>query len=91
MNLLFTAYLALIISDGYLTWKILKLPGGKEVNPIMAWAFKKIGIIPALVGTRLILGLFGLYLCQRNDVTLQWLTLAYAAVVVWNFYQFKKS
>ena len=91
MNLLFTAYLALIISDGYLTWKILKLPGGKEVYPIMAWAFKKIGTVPALVGTRLALAILGLCLYQQNDVTLQWLTMGYTAVVVWNFYQFEKS
>lgn len=45
---LFIALVALNIADAYTTLRILKL-GGRERNPVMAWAFRHLGPLPALL------------------------------------------
>ena len=81
-------FILLQIADSLTTVHILK-QGGREANPVLAWLFDKVGMIPSLVVMKLL---------AIGAVTWAWdewltfgLTVAYMGVVGWNSYQIYKS
>ena len=81
-------FILLQIADCLTTVHILK-QGGREANPVLAWLFNKVGMIPSLVVMKLIT--IGLVAWAWN----LWITVAlcvfYTGVVGWNGFQiFKK-
>ena len=83
---LLAAFIALAIADARLTWLILRRNNGKELNPVIRWAIEKLGLVPALVAKSVPLIALGFY---SSEATLMILIGIYAAVVLWNFYQYK--
>jgi hypothetical protein len=83
------------LGDAYTTWACLHetIPGVVEVNPIAAWLFGLIGLVPGLVvdgiGTALVLGLFGA--TKRISPTYKSLfllpVLVFNVWAVWHNYQ----
>ena len=56
MTLAFVLFLLLVVlatADGVTTHKILSTPGGRELNPVLRWMIEKLGLLPALVWSRL--------------------------------------
>jgi hypothetical protein len=83
---MFVVFIALAIADARLTWLILRRKNGKELNPVIRWAIEKLGLVPALVVKTVALVAIGFY---SPESTLMILIGIYAAVVLWNFYQYK--
>lgn len=55
LNLILASFLScLIVADGILTYEILRR-GGRELNPVLRWLFKKIGVAEGIVLSRLVL------------------------------------
>jgi hypothetical protein len=48
MVALFLLFVLLQVADGYTTYRLLSA-GGKELNPLLAYAFDRIGLVPGLV------------------------------------------
>lgn len=59
MTELFWILVGLNVFDAYTTIRILKA-GGHELNPLLAWLFKRVGYTWALVGLKALV-LVGLY------------------------------
>ena len=63
---LIAVFVAVTMADAYTTWACLHepIPGLVEANPIAAWLFGLIGLVPGLVvdgiGTAIVLGWFGI-------------------------------
>ena len=81
-------FILLQIADSLTTVHILK-NGGREANPLLAWLFNKVGMIPSLVVMKLLA--IGAVTWAWNE----WLTLGldiiYFGVVSWNSYQIYKG
>lgn len=78
--ILFSVFTILIVLDGYTTYKCLQLPTNKEGNPVLKFFIDKMGLIPTLIFTRLIVvGLLGYCLWQYNVL---YLTYALAVLCV---------
>ena len=62
---LFLVFVALQALDAYTTYRDLQLPGRYEANPFMRKLMLKIGVIPALAATKIVvisaLGIFAVY------------------------------
>lgn len=81
-------FILLQISDCLTTVCLLK-GGGREANPILAWAFDKIGIATTLIVIKSVL--VSLMFVLWNE----WMTLAlnvwFLGIVSWNSYQIWKT
>lgn len=87
-------FIVLQILDGYTTWKALTTLTGREANPLFEFVFKKLGIIPGLLVTKIpIIGAtLGLaFLTRRPDYVLLIPVLGYVAVVVNNVLVLKRG
>lgn len=52
LSALFTLFALLSVLDGVTTYQALHRTGTRESNPLMAFLFERIGIIPALAATK---------------------------------------
>lgn len=81
-------FILLQIADCLTTIYLLK-GGGREVNPILAWAFDKVGIATTLVVIK------GVLVSLMFVLWSEWMTLAlnvwFLGIVSWNSYQIWKS
>ena len=88
--ILFIILVALNVVDAYLTLRVLK-QGGRELNPVMAWAMKQIGVTEALIGFKLVmLGALLMVLPQVPDWALWGLLAIYTLVIGHNARQLRK-
>ena len=76
------------IADCLTTVHILK-QGGQEANPVLAWLFNKVGMIPSLVAMKLLA--IGAVTWAWNEWITLGVTLFYTGVVGWNSYQIWKT
>ena len=82
-------FLLLQLFDFYSTWRILR-SGGREMNPIMAWIFKNIGVIKGLIITKTLMGMafvYIIYLYKNTTevtITLVIINLVYVFLVYLN-------
>ncbi|MBK6800355.1 MAG: hypothetical protein IPG83_02390 [Novosphingobium sp.] len=85
--LLLIALAALQALDGLTTRRILA-QGGRELNPVMRFAFAKLGFWPAMAlkGTG-VLALAAWVAGQAGPIAPALLAVIYAAVVAWNWRQ----
>jgi hypothetical protein len=68
---LFITLAALQFADGWTTYRILNR-GGHERNPIMLALFDRIGVIPALVGMKLLLVAAAIIALLLAPIAAQW-------------------
>ena len=81
-------FAALQACDIALTYRILA-KGGRELNPVMAWLFARIGVVPGLIVSKaVIIGLVGQYAPWQVTAGL---CVLYAVVVGNNLYQLYRS
>jgi nitrate reductase NapE component len=95
-HILFLIFTILIVLDGYTTYRCLQLPSNKEGNPVLRFFMDKIGLIPTLILTRLIIvGLFGYCLWQYNVLYLTYalgaLCILFAGVQVNNILRMRRK
>ena len=81
-------FILLQIADCLTTIYILK-NGGREANPVLAWLFNKVGMIPSLIAMKLIT--IGVVAWAWNEWITLGVTLFYTGVVGWNSYQIWKT
>lgn len=83
-------FAGLQFADAYTTMKILS-KGGVELNPVMAWIFKKAGIMNGLFMVKTVMVAFFAYFIDRIPAWLMGvLCIAYAWVVYHNARQLRK-
>ena len=88
---LLAIFIFLICADARITWLGLRNRTVREINPVVRWLISRLGVTQMMVlKTVLLLGL-GIFGAAKNELSLQILTAFYAAVVVWNYYQFTKK
>lgn len=78
------------ILDSITTYKILS-NGGIELNLLMEWLFKRIGMRKALIFKSIVVTIVGFLLYQLEPIILIPCCLMYALVVSWNTYQIYKA
>ena len=84
-------FIALIILQGldiYTTTSVLKA-GGRELNPILNYLFKKFDVLPAFIFYDVVITAL-LILVKPPMWFMGAIVVAWAAVVVWNFTQLRK-
>ena len=81
-------FILLQIADCLTTVHILK-QGGREANPVLAWLFDKVGMIPSLVVMKLLA--IGAVTWAWNEWITLGVTVWYLGVVGWNSYQIWKT
>ena len=80
------ALVALLAADAWLTVAIIR-NGGRELNQIVRWFISRFGLVPGLVVSRAIVLVFALLWPSAI-----WALIgAYAAVVAWNWRQWRKG
>ena len=84
---LLAVFIALAIADARLTWLVIRRKNGMEINPVIRWFIEKIGLVPTLIAKTVALIALGMY--SQGDAQVA-LTVLYAAVVLWNLYQYRK-
>jgi hypothetical protein len=78
------------VADAATTYKILN-NGGRELNPVMNWLFKRFGMLNVLVVKVILVSAAGIYLYATYPLLLILLCLVYVGVVGWNSYQIYKG
>lgn len=82
-----TLFAALQAADVALTALVLR-KGGRELNPIMAWFMRKLGLIPGLALPKVLTTIMVYF------INVQWFTIAacvlYILVVLWNLKEYLK-
>lgn len=87
ISILLAVYCLLQLLDGFTTWKLLA-GGGKELNPVMVFAFKSLGTVLGLIVTKVVFVAVGIYLWWANQLwILGCLDCIYLGVVVNNSIQ----
>jgi len=86
---LFIAFVILQLADIYTTKTILN-DGGRELNPLMAKAFEKFGVLPSLVVSKSVVAVLVYLYVQQHEVVMSLLVLFYLIVISNNFYQINK-
>lgn len=76
---------ALVVADGWLTHALVKR-GGRELNPLVRALIARVGLVPALVATRLV----ALGAALAADAIAVALVIVYALAVGWNIAQVLK-
>lgn len=90
LHAMFALFVVLTILDGLTTYKALQKSSNREANPIMAFLFKKLGIVKGLVIAKAIA--IGIIWYLMGPGT-EWVLLAVNVVyiyVVWNNYKLGK-
>lgn len=85
-HILITLIVLLQIADAWTTWRILGA-GWRELNPLMAWVFDKLGVVPGLVLTKCAFVALLVGTAQQGslpDFVLALLTIGHALVVALN-------
>lgn len=87
-----TAAIALLqIADAVFTVRILK-NGGRELNPVMAWLFGRLGMVPALAATKAAFVVALFFLAPYAPVAAYAvIAILYAGIVAWNWRQYAKQ
>jgi hypothetical protein len=80
------ALTVLQIGDVLTTERILN-NGGKELNPVMAFLFKKFGMGKTLIAKAILVFCVGVMFLELMPILLVPVTLLYVGVVAWNSYQ----
>lgn len=78
------------ILDSVTTYKILK-NGGRELNFLMDWLFKKFGMVNVLVVKSIVVTAIGFMLYALEPLTVVGFCCLYFMVVCWNTYQLFKE
>jgi hypothetical protein len=78
------------VADAATTYKILN-NGGRELNPVMDWLFKRFGMLNVLAVKVVLVTIAGIYLYVTFPVALIPLCILYVGVVAWNTYQIYKE
>jgi hypothetical protein len=78
------------VADAATTYKILN-NGGRELNPVMDWLFKRFGMLNVLAVKVVLVTIAGIYLYITFPVGLIPLCILYVGVVGWNTYQIYKG
>jgi len=86
---LFIAFVILQLAVIYTTKTILN-DGGRELNPLMAKAFEKFGVLPSLVVSKSVVAVLVYLYVQQHEVVMSLLVLFYLIVISNNFYQINK-
>jgi hypothetical protein len=81
--------IALQIGDVFTTYLILK--NGRELNPVMAWIFGKLGEPEGLALKAVLVGTVGILFYINYPIILIPLCALYTTVVGWNLYQIIKQ
>lgn len=83
---LFILFAVLQVADAYVTVRALALPGKREANPIMAWFMDKLGVVPALILTKVVVVAGVFYFLDSTPLAALWLLNAlYVAVTLRNW------
>jgi hypothetical protein len=86
MIAVFILLVVLQIGDTLTTRHILN-KGGRELNSVMAWAFSKIGMMPALIIKSIFVTALGWLAYKESPIALVFVAVLYVFVVSWNSYQ----
>lgn len=86
---LFLILAALQAGDVYTTWRVLG-HGGREVNPVMAFAIQNLGMLPALIIVK-IATLAVVWFFARIDWFLLLACVGYVAVLINNINEMRKG
>lgn len=78
------------VADAATTYKIIN-KGGRELNPVMNWLFKRFGMLNVLAVKVILVSMAGVYLYITFPVGLIPLCILYVGVVGWNSYQIYKG
>jgi hypothetical protein len=78
------------VADAATTYKIINR-GGRELNPVMNWLFKRFGMLNVLAVKVILVSMAGVYLYITFPVGLIPLCILYVGVVGWNSYQIYKG
>ena len=78
------------VADAATTYRILN-KGGRELNPVMDWLFKRFGMLNVLAVKVILVSMAGVYLYIVFPVGLIPLCILYVGVVAWNSYQIYKG
>lgn len=78
------------VADAATTYKIIN-KGGRELNPVMNWLFKRFGMLNVLAVKVILVSMAGVYLYITFPVGLIPLCILYVGVVGWNTYQIYKG
>lgn len=91
MTVLLILFAALNIADGVLTYKIIR-GGGHEMMPVADNLIKRLGLRNALTILK-VLTVAGIWYWAFHGLApavLAWMCAAFAAIVGWNFIQYRK-
>ena len=78
------------VADAATTYRIIN-KGGRELNPVMNWLFKRFGMLNVLAVKVILVSMAGVYLYITFPVGLIPLCILYVGVVGWNSYQIYKG
>ena len=78
--LLLVALAVLFVLDGYTTFLALSGGQGVESNPLLRWLFRRFGVTPVLVVTKLFAGVL-IYVGYLQGAT--WVLLGLLVVYLW--------
>ena len=84
--LLTTLVIILQIGDMMTTMYVLN-NGGRELNPVMAWVFSKVGVLAGLSIKAILVSALAILALLFSPVGLIVMAAIYVAVVGWNCYQ----
>ena len=89
-EILFALLVCLNLFDVYTTVRVLR-QGGTEMNPVMAWAMDKVGVIPGLLIPKIVvLGAMGFYLEELPSMVMFGLCCFYVLLVLHNYEKIQK-
>lgn len=87
---LYILTVALILADGYTTYRILS-KGGRELNPAMRWLMRRFGLVGGMVASRIVaIGAMTLLYIANMQLLLLIVYGVYVFVVANNIKQMRK-
>ena len=92
MTALLLIFALLNLADGVITYKIIRA-GGHEMMPVADNLIKRLGVRDALTILK-VLTIAGIWWWAFNGLPasiLAWMCAAFAAIVAWNFIQYRKG
>ena len=85
----FSLFVALQALDAWLTITVIR-QGGRELNPVVAWAMRRAGVVIGLAVVKMLyIALVLLLLPLLTAQMLWWICGAYALLVIWNLTQLR--
>ncbi len=94
MTYLFAFFILLQVGDVYTTNECLRSRKGREGNPVMAWVFSRIGVLPGIIIPKLVIvALIGaaVALHEMPWWALSGLCFAYVIVIINNVLVLEKA